>query len=385
MILSEKLNKCWEEINLPEESYAIAKGLYQDLAEWLSNAESSLCAAFSPNISPQGSQRYGAANKPLSGDQFDVDLHCSLSEGLTNETITQSRLKHMLGVDIESYREERGIKKEKEEKHRCWRLEYHDRARLHLDAVPSIPGSKMTVDGIVSSIREVGAMDSDLIEIVNQHVVQITDNRLPNYDQLAGEWPVSNPEGFALWLLSRVRSSTELFERRMNYEKAASVDDFPVFKWKMPLQKVIQLLKRHRDVMFEDDPDGAPISIIITTLAGWSYSGESDLWEAFSNVIKSLRHYVSPVEPRISNPVNPNEDFSDRWRTRRGVELNLEGNFWNWIDQVERDLMKIQQLDGVNLDEYLGNVFKVNKSDLPQLAAGVRNTHIKSPRKPHGN
>ena len=35
-----------------------------------------------------------------------------------------------------------------------------------------------------------------------------------------------------------------------------------------PLQRAIQLLKRHRDVMFADNPEVEPISMILTNLSG---------------------------------------------------------------------------------------------------------------------
>jgi hypothetical protein len=35
---------------------------------------------------------------------------------------------------------------------------------------------------------------------------------------------------------------------------------------KTPLQQAVQILKRHRDMMFADDPEHKPISVIITTL-----------------------------------------------------------------------------------------------------------------------
>jgi hypothetical protein len=36
----------------------------------------------------------------------------------------------------------------------------------------------------------------------------------------------------------------------------------------------------HRDRMFENDPDGKPISVIITTLAARAYGGETDVYSA---------------------------------------------------------------------------------------------------------
>lgn len=42
------------------------------------------------------------------------------------------------------------------------------------------------------------------------------------------------------------------------------------------LQRIVQILKRHRDIMFNGDED-KPISIIITTLASRAYRGETNL------------------------------------------------------------------------------------------------------------
>ena len=57
----------------------------------------------------------------------------------------------------------------------------------------------------------------------------------------------------------------ELVQRRLY----AAVEDVPTYELKTPLQRAVQLLTRHRDVMFADNPDVAPISMILTNLAGW--------------------------------------------------------------------------------------------------------------------
>ena len=53
------------------------------------------------------------------------------------------------------------------------------------------------------------------------------------------------------------------------------------------MQRIVQILKRHRDVMFKDDKD-KPISIIITTLAANAYKGEDSLLEGLVNVISCM-------------------------------------------------------------------------------------------------
>ena len=74
--------------------------------------------------------------------------------------------------------------------------------------------------------------------------------------------------------------------------KAAKVDDLPARKWKSPLQEAIQILKRHRDVMFQDARDSAPISATITTLAALSYRGEPDAASALERILTDMHLYV---------------------------------------------------------------------------------------------
>ena len=118
----------------------------------------------------------------------------------------------------------------------------------------------------------------------------------------------------------------------------ASVDRVPVYEWRTPLQRAIQILKRHRDVMFRNDPDGKPISMIVTTLSAHAYQGETDLHAALGNIVEAMPDFVRPNTPRIPNPVNPAEDFADKWAKKP----TLEDNFWAWHKQVGADLANLQ-------------------------------------------
>jgi len=50
---------------------------------------------------------------------------------------------------------------------------------------------------------------------------------------------------------------------------------------------------------------------------------------------------VSPSAPRVLNPVNPAEDFADKWGTAEGRRLGLERNFWQWLEQAKADFETI--------------------------------------------
>jgi hypothetical protein len=50
---------------------------------------------------------------------------------------------------------------------------------------------------------------------------------------------------------------------------------------------------------------------------------------------------VRTSKPRVPNPVNPAEDFADKWGTPQYRHLNLEENFWKWLKQAQSDFALI--------------------------------------------
>lgn len=319
-----------EALELPESAYQKAKNRYEDIGEWFARDES-LCKDNDPHIFPQGSFRLGTVIRPLDENEaYDLDLACKLRAGITKGTHTQESLKLLVGREIESYRVARGIKSLKEEKHRCWRLEYQDDHSFHMDIVPSIPADDSRQKIVFESLRKSGADDA-FAGSTSHLTISITDNRLPGYKQISDNWHISNPEGYAKWFESRMNTSL-----RSLIEKA-QVDEIPIYRRKTPLQRSIQLLKRHRDTMFKDDPDVKPISIIITTLAARAYQGETDVESAMKSILSTMGNFVSPARPRVPNPVDPDEDFADKWSRPECAYLKLEQNFRDWLKQAQID------------------------------------------------
>jgi hypothetical protein len=103
----------------------------------------------------------------------------------------------------------------------------------------------------------------------------------------------------------------------------------------------VQLLKRHRDIWFYGDPDGKPASIIITTLSARAYQGEANIAGALGTILSTMGKLVNPTVPRLPNPVNPAEDFADRWRDPASRHHNLETKFWQWLWQAQLDFETI--------------------------------------------
>ena len=341
------LKRILEKIELPDGAYEKAEKRYQDIGEWLHRPDST-CAEYDPHVFSQGSFRLGTAIKPDSDDEYDLDMGCNLRDGLIKSMITQEQLKNHVGNELEQYRKSRGIKEELAEKKRCWRLEYADGLSFHMDIVPCIPESEGSRGVLKQRMIESSQLDDALAQRVSELAVSITDNTDPQYSEKTDNWRISNPEGYARWFESRMKTAHGVIsEREMSFK--ASIDSLPYYKWKTPLQQAIQLLKRHRDTMFKDNEDSKPISVIITTLAAKSYNGEADLASALSNILTRMGSYINAAVPFVPNPVNPAEDFADKWYDQESAHLRLKENFDKWLYQARADFKAIFSKDNSQL------------------------------------
>lgn len=325
------LNCLAEELDIPESTFETAVGRYESLGRWLDRPNSSI-KEMKPEISPQGSFLLGTVIKPLNdGEEYDVDLVCRLSARRTD--ITQKQLKAKVGAEIAGYAAAHSMS-DPEDHRRCWRLTYAESAMFHMDILPAIPDA----DRIRQLLNERGYVEfARSAENLTREAISITDRQHPLYAQLTNGWYQSNPKGYGLWFQSRML--TQLLEEKRRYARrslmTASVDEIPDHKVKTPLQRAIQLLKRHRDNMFKDDPEHKPISIIITTLAAHSYNNESSVSVALGNILSSMHlHITDRGGVRwIANPVNPLENFADKW----DENPKKEANFWAWLEAARRD------------------------------------------------
>lgn len=386
---NELIKSIIESLELPDSAYEKAKSRYENVGEWLGRDES-LCRGNAPHIFPQGSFRLGTVIRPLDeSETYDLDLACNLQEGITKTSHTQESLKKLVGHEIETYRVAKGIKAAKEEKQRCWRLEYQDDFSFHMDIVPSIPEDKSRQKSISESMRKFGE-DESIAESASSLSVSITDCSHPGYKRICNDWNVSNPEGYAKWFEARMNQSLRMFVEK------AQIDDIPLFKRKTPLQRSIQLLKRHRDQMFKEDKDVKPISIIITTLAARAYKGEPDIESALSNILLQMATFVNSGSSVVLNPVYPEENFADRWTMPQYRHLKLRENFKNWVTQAQIDFDLLGSTDNVSfiteqaeqkfsVKMNLGEISKYLGLTQASISTVTPKTHIISaPAKPHG-
>ena len=317
MQFSQLLEHISDSLDISETRYKEAEERYQAIGKWLGKDDSSL-AIYNPDIYPQGSFRFGTVVKPVSDeDEYDIDLVCQLD--IPKSNITQQHLKKIIGDRLkanETY--ERMLDKEGR---RCWTLNYAEGAKFHMDILPAIPDNFNWL------------LSLNVPMSIAQYAICITDKEAWNKDQ---DWPRSNPKGYHEWFKDRMKTILLERKRMLAIKSHAEIEDIPDYRVKTPLQRAIQILKRHRDIMFGDDPNDKPISIIITTLAAKAYNNEANLYDAIQSIIDGMpRHIEKRGETLwIPNPVSPLENFADKWQEYPQREIK----FRQWLQRVSEDL-----------------------------------------------
>ena len=324
------LEEIADAIDIPPSQYEEAVSRYETLGNWLDRDQSTI-AQYDPEIAPQGSFLLGTVTRPLGdGEEYDVDLICVLKA--TKKDFTPKGLKEAVGHEVKLYAKANNMNNRPEEGRRCWTLHYADDAQFHMDVLPCLPDAQAYQ--LLLERREHAAFARD--QSLSGQAIAITDWTLPQYEQLAEDWPLSNPLGYAAWF--RARMVVQLLEGKKRFAKrqmiTASVDDIPDYKVKTPLQRGIQLLKRHRDSTFGDN-EHKPISIIITTLSAKAYNEEPTISEALKTILTTMDQFIEyrGEEAWVVNPVNPEENFADKW----AEESKKRENFFKWLEQARHD------------------------------------------------
>ena len=155
-------------------------------------------------------------------------------------------------------------------------------------------------------------------------------------------------------------------------------------KEKLPLQRIVQILKRHRDIMFSEESefnlDHKPISIIITTLAARTYDREDNILDGLINIVGQMRSEIKEkwniqimkYEKWVENPVNEVENFADKW-----IEEDLKRKyFYQWLDKLEEDIASIINSEGIglnNLQKSMSSQFGESLTENAFVNYGERN------------
>lgn len=326
---NEFLESLADVLDITSTQFDQAKTSYEAVGIWLSG-ETSPIAKYNPVTYPQGSFRIGTVIKPIADeDNFDIDVVCLL-ENLPFG-ISQKDLKDMVGDALKANDVYKKLLKRTEGR-RCWTLQYADERKFHMDILPA------TADDFDWLIQEGVEYDKA------QYAIKITDTESEFFQEHnSDEWFRSNPIGYGNWFKEQMLAQLTEKKRIFAAFKSRSIESIQDFEVKTPLQRAVQILKRHRDFMFGDDVD-RPISIIITTLAAKAYNDEPTLYDALFGLLDNMPNHIEGEKGsrKIYNPVNPEENFADKWEEYP----NRESNFYSWLPKAKEDFIEIFNISG---------------------------------------
>jgi hypothetical protein len=326
--LVKLLDAVGRELELSDAQHEQARSRYEAVGDFLASQGGLLAEA---KISPQGSVALGTTTKPINTNEFDVDLICLLPNmlGHTAAEIKAAVRNGLLASPVYA--------RMLIEKNRCWRLDYAN--QFHLDITPAVLNLHCTKGGLLVPDRE--------------------NNQLKP----------TNPKGYANRFNDYYAKLTPTFSAALRHKEFSAMDEslghveaYPERQLSKPiLNRIVQLLKRHRDVFYAEKPDEylkfAPISIVITTLAAKSYE-----WcvknEVFSSgydlivaVIKNMRSFINVtrnnsgnLEYSVENETTRGENFAERWND----DPRFAGAFYEWHNFIVDRFESLPVTDGLD-------------------------------------
>lgn len=312
-LLDDLLSRVSIELEITKSQRQSAESSYNSVGQWLAGEDSPL-TKLNPTIYAQGSLRLDTTVKPKGHDEFDLDLVCEFSGNPSNLNplstlkIIENRLKEH-GTYVSMV----------EPKNRCIRLNYA--GQYHMDILPAYPDPSLKLGCLL----------------------------VP--DRKARDWKESAPKNYAKWFEDRCMY-------KMLLEKAAKIEPFPDYDLtddKAPLKRIVQLMKRYRDIKYSECKEKAPISIIITTLAGHFYDGEYSVSEGVANILNKIKIAIpSTGRLQVLNPANPAEDFSEKW----DKEPEIYNEFVDWISIFMNEWSNIRGLqNNIQLADKIKKMF----------------------------
>jgi len=370
-VTEESLQQASEALDISPSKYRQAMERFETMCNYLIEGDYP-GSTHEPEVYLQGSFKLGTEIRPYRDSKdadYDIDMVCCLKH--EKNKITPEVVKHQVGDQLKKHGTYEKLLDD--EGKRCWTLNYaeQDGIGFHMDILPSVQEEWNT-------FREI-QWHRNSIAVTNRDKEQSIYN-----------WTTSNPKDFSAWFFERNRNAFNevkilqksiIFENYRNDGLFNSVTDIPDIHVKTPLQRSIQLLKRHRDIRFSNtsNENYKPISMIITVLAAQAYQNESSINETLTNLIHRLSEQSQQIRStfrfnkslaestynlitrtpdgkwNIPNPTNYGENFADRWHEDNHVRARA---FFQWVDWVYEDF--------INIEDQLNESYFYKSLKLPQ-------------------
>lgn len=361
--------KLISQLDITDTMYKNADEKYHAIASFLEDC------GIDADIYPQGSFAFGTVLRPNTKDPdayYDLDFICQLH--MTREEIRPSELQEKIQKALESSNRYGGKLTVYEE---CFTVEYAPISGVGF-TIDIVPASDESAENKLSL-----AMRSPRPDLISTAIAIPRHNGERNYS-----WLTNNPKGFKKWfdeinqpfLNSRrneIRKS--IYENhRMSYD---SIEDVPVYMERSSVQRVIQIMKYHRNVYYntlKDGDDLAPISAIINTLVtdiSKTAPSTLDVFELLAYVLNELQIYSEHLQIQndaflqmynsrvsithtngkweIQNPANPDDNLANKWNDNPAIPKT----FFGWVKICRKDLINSLNLPDTQFRSHMDSAF----------------------------
>lgn len=334
--------------------YQNAEKKYKSIASYLAGH------GIDADMYPQGSFALGTVVRPYSKDSdasYDLDFICQVKG--TRSSIAPSELRNEIENILSSSDLYGGKLTVYDE---CFTIEYADinGVGFSIDIVPA------TDEDISTKLELARLCKKPELETLTQTAIAI-----PRYSkQKVYNWITNNPIGYREWF-ERINEpfaiySKDEFRQRLfteNRDVYDSVEDIPDAMNRSSLQRVIQILKHHRNVYYSRIENGdslKPISAIINTIVtqiASSANPRMTTYELLEHVLNEFeiyskrqslssekfhqlyenRNVISKDNGKwvIENPANPKDNLADKWNQN----AEIPRRFFLWVNTANLQLI----------------------------------------------
>lgn len=310
---------------------------------------------------PQGSFALGTVIRPITKDPnaaYDLDFICQIrkcrdqqtAEELHNEVENILKQSNLYGGKLKTYE-------------KCITIEYADIGDIgfSIDIVPAA--------GETDEIKKHLSTKSESPQLIDTAIA------IPKACNSGFDWAFNNPKGYRTWFEEinlPFKETVAAHQRQILFEANrsifASVEDIPHEMIRSSIQRVIQLLKYHRNVYYSSFNDGdatKPISAIISTLVASVAAtqhktisvfellncvlNEFVTYSQYQNLTEKLFFQKFPSKNLIykengkwfmKNPAHPEDNLADQWNQ----DSDIPQRFFRWIAAAKEDLLDSLEL-----------------------------------------
>lgn len=360
------------QLDITPTMYRNAVDKYHAIADFLDDC------GIEADMYPQGSFAFGTVVRPSAKDpdaSYDLDFICQLK--MDRGQIAPSELRRRIENALTSSNRYGGKLEVCEE---CFTIQYAD-----------INGVEFTID-IVPAVDESQANKLSLMKRSNRPDLISTAVAIPRHNgERNYSWLTNNPKGFKHWfeeintpflIARRSENRRAIFEA--NQRAFSSVEDVPSALERSSLQRVIQILKYHRDSYYgkrKNGDDLKPISAILNTLSAniaKNADPNLDVFSLLSYVLDELSIYAEHMKMRsdmfaqkygsrsvithtdgkwvVLNPADPGDNLADKWNTNPAIPQV----FFTWISICRDDLIKSLSLPDEQFRSSVANAFGID-------------------------